>query len=1328
MTRRQEGMTLAEVLVAVGLVGVLIFATTTVINGALRLSRHNEDRQFATQKAIAMLEELKALVEVTNGSSIVLLDGYDDAGLFRNVLTTQGNVLTADPASAVSGNKQLGNGTWLYSRQISVIRTAVTDVRIVRVRVYRTEDNGSRTLDAEVASVLRTLAVTFPPAQVYDVYCVAVENVPGWWVNLESLQPFVQSAMSNLQARNPGLEFRTHFITKLSYGRDKEYRPYINTLITNPSTSPINFVYFYPGRMPTSYTLRNGTTASSPINFYYPPQNFDSTMQNESGTVNAYSDTQNPFPYALADQYNHAMRYPEELALYNARRAANDGATPPSLLYPNEEPSLRLLLDDMVLNPNRYQNAIVLNLHGELFPFPPVRNYSDAAKDPESHQGWRVVTHPERITANNTSGINLRVYSYLTDPSNAAYADLMNVPITIKLKNISWTPAAGAIQAITGGYDFDNDTVRDPYAVVSAPQSDAVAPRKRMYYNVATSGSDTLIKLYNSPLRTTCTGTNCSTGGLDTSKRLYGLEYIPAPLENFGSITAVTPFSRNLTTPSVNTKNTARWRIAIPANVLPSDSLVTFETRIGDQITSGVLVPTRDDPANLSTTYVWRGTDGSVVATQNWLYGTSTTNPNFPMTERAQFLGDPRHCPYVDMKMAHSTDGGNIAAANVNADIGMGYNRYFDHFQSYRAAVAGPPVIPGSAAVNATLASVAGTVSSAGFNVTASNRVVTVRIDGGSAITVSLSTGNPRTPAQIVANLNGNATFAAAATAAVVGNRIYIRSNGSGTDASVQFVTGVPNGAETLLGFDGTIFYADWPGWTYSAGGVACGVNNNSIDPVTDAMTVPNPNWSAVHGLENDENRIFEVWRNALMRANAVYTTMTGFSYYYNGIGGEIGFDSANAFDDSIPISRRPFDGLDQPAGPNYFEQAILDDNSPSYCGTKYIVEGPATQDSWWGMPWLGELYPDSRYASNWMTTGNLPTGGGTAATSGVGTFRRVLRELAPPYLDASKWHTDGTLFQKTGRRTDRKGSAGFFWAGSPGATLHHISSGGTDAALQTAGTQIQNAYNQPIDNPALSNRPFTANNASPYTVNGTATGDNPDGFLQTVYQGSLQSGFIRAGSVTSEFYHSNQVAAASSGLLYLRDQNALRNTAFVVVNGLSQSAATGANFIANWSILSLMESFFWGGVYNDGGTAPNTTRIAQLPQLTITSPNTTTLLSDPNSITISWGTAWQRWDGRAYTPQYSATFAETTPIDYYVMYSRDNGVTWQYCNTDNPATPGTRGGTTDRQTGAALSPAWDVSNRAAFPQNAYLLRVEAYRRNIPLHYSYHQFRAFINR
>ena len=133
-------------------------------------------------------------------------------------------------------------------------------------------------------------------------------------------------------------------------------------------------------------------------------------------STNGYDATDNPVPYVLADQFNHGLRHPDEVALFNTRVAAG--------LESADAPTFRLLLDDMSLRPALYRNAIVINLHGELFPFPPVRNYSDAAKNPGAYPNVRVVTHPERLRTGNGDPLKLRVYSYHTNVANpAAVAD-----------------------------------------------------------------------------------------------------------------------------------------------------------------------------------------------------------------------------------------------------------------------------------------------------------------------------------------------------------------------------------------------------------------------------------------------------------------------------------------------------------------------------------------------------------------------------------------------------------------------------------------------------------------------------------------------------------------------------------------------------------------------------------------------------------------------------------------------------------------------------------------------------------------------------------------
>jgi len=1135
---KQRGMSLVEVLVALAILAIIIGFSTTMISTALHGTKDNINKQFATQKAVSMLEELRALVQTDSGATAVVLDDYDDGTTNQPLLTTRRDI--TDPADPASANKQVG-GQWLFDRRITVQRIkGANDVRLVNVKVYVNDAGGTRVL-AEVAGVLSTIPHNMPPTQVYDVYLVAIENVPGWWLYMQNIVPFVEGAVSDLQARHPGLEFRKHWIRKLSYGRDPLYTPYVNK--AQPSTSPIPSVYFYPGLMPTGSAVEN----------YYPPDFFNGQVNVDGTVVNGYDATENPLPYSLADQYNNGMRHPEELALFNARVAAK--------LESADAPTLRLLLDDMVLRPDAYRNAIIINLHGELFPFPPVRNYSDAAKTPPTMPNVRVVTHPERLHYGNGDSVSLRVYSYHNNVANpGAVPEWMDQPITITLKNIVWNPVAGDIASITGGVDFDGDGNPDTYSLQSAsttPQT--VTAPTTMWWGATTDGVDTIIRLHNSPLKSPCVdnANPCGAGGLDSDARLYALEYIPSPVENLPDSASPAPFTANLASAGEGVKNTARWIIRIPPFALPSDRMVAVETRIGGDLTT--------EYPNVSRTYLWRGTDV-------WLFGDATNDPNLPLTERFQLLGDPRHCPYADLKLPHWDSG------RVRRDLlGMGYNRYFDDFHA-----------PSTNAANA------------------------------------------------------------------------------------------------------------WPGWSYDGpplSGNWFGVKNRDNDPRNDLWK----NWTGTQngvtttrGLEIDVPRIYQILRAAVGRTNAVYTTMTGFSYYYVGLGNEIGYDSANSFPNSIPLSARPFNGSNGTLN----EQSITDALNG---GVKYIRENNAGGDYWWAMTWLGELYPDTMW-NTWSATGNLPTG------IGAGNFSRVLRGSINTRLPV------GTQFINAERRPQEEGSTTFFWSGSTNATFHHQYQDNTNGNLAADGTAVANTYKLPMPASISNNRPFDI------AVNDTSM--NPDHFLQNAY------GPPTTLSPLAQFYrHSTNIHGSS--LLAMRNGN---DAAFVVVNGLSPAGQSGVSFIARWSFLSLIQSFLASGRYMTSGV-PDPARVRELPRLVITSPGDDDDLVDPDAITVTWDVTWRRWDGLPYTPSYPADFSEDTTVRYALLYSRDNGRTWLHMKDDTTAAPGVRPASGYLQTGTSYlldTPA------AKFPKGNYLLRVEAYRdigaQELPLHYSFHQYRAFIKR
>ena len=1134
-------MTLVEALVALAIVGMIVTSSVALITSALRSTKDNLNRQFASQKAVSMLEELRALIQTQNGTTTVVLDDYDDGTTNQPVLTTQRGI--TNPADVVSGNRRIGS-RWLFERRVTVQRVrGANDLRLVNVKVFVNEKTGPRLL-AEVAGLLSTIGTNAPPTQVYDIYLIAIENVPGWWVYMQNIVPFVEGAMQDLEARHPGLQFRKHWIRKLSYGRDPYYTPYVNEAAD--STQSIPSVYFYPGLMPSGSAVEN----------YYPPDFFSGRISVDGTLQNGYDATANAIPYSLADQYNNGMRYPEERALFDARVAAG--------LESADAPTFRLLLDEMYMHPSRYLNAIVINLHGELFPFPPVRNYSDAAKSPAALPNVRAVTHPERLRYTNSDAVNLRVYSYHTNVASPASVPNWlgrggtDTPISVVLKNINWTPSPGAITAITGGVDFNGNGADDPYAVQSASSTPSTtsAPTQ-MWWSSRISGSDTVIELHNSPLKSPCVTvtTTCDSGGLDSTKRLYALEYIPSPVEDLPDALSPAPFATNLATTGNRTKNTARWVISIPTFALPSNAVITVETRIGTDLTTGTMYPTENAASNLSRTFVWRGTDA-------WVFGDASNDPNLPLTERFQLLGDPRHCPYADLKLPH------VAAGRVRQDaLGMGYNRYFDDFQG---------------------------------------------------------TTNER---------------------------------------------------------------ATWPGWSYqnSAANTWFGIKNNSAD-----TTAGNDGWDTRSGyIDADMSRIYQILRSAVVRSHAVYTTMTGFSYYYVGLGNEIGYDSANGFANSIPVSTMPFTGV---AGSRY-EQSITDASSG---GVKYIRENtaaPVTGDYWWSMSWLGELAPDSAW-STWSTTGNLPTG------TGAGRFVRTLRGSIDKRLPA------GTTLLNSVHRTSEEGCTTFFWADRTDRTFHHLYQDGTFGDLFTDGQDIADTYKLPLSATISIDRPFD--------IDVNDTGSNPDHFLQNVY------GSPTALQPQAEFYR-HSTGVYGSALLALRSGS---DASFVVVNGLSPTGTSGTAFISRWSFLSLVQSFLAAGRYTTGGV-PDPSRVRELPRIAITQPNDDVDIENPTTLNVVWSSQWLRWDGLPYTPNYPANFAETATVSYTVLYSRDNGRNWLQITDDTPAKPGVRPTSGYLQTATTYS--WSVP-AARFPKGNYLIRVEAYRDGLPLHYSFHQYRAFFKR
>jgi len=1158
--KKEAGFTFAELTFAML---ILVVAAAVLINHLsvnYSTTATERDRVFAFSKAQAILAEIQTLVDADGVDAAVDLDVFDDGTATRPQLTiqtdTSENLVVAD--HPVSGNYRR-DGEWLWSRRITVQPFAGLDnrnVRYVTVRIFKRDTDGNENAMADLSAVINSAGDAYPTTQVFDVYLLAVENIPGWWVFMDSIRPFVESMITDLENRNPGMSFRTHWITKAAFGRNQTYRPYINE--ATDSLEPITEVYHYPGAMPSG-------SASS---YYYVPDNIKARMNLDGDDWNGYDSDLNPFPYALADFFNHAMRYPDEYALWEARvdaiedreeaiadAIANGDPVPDDLSDMSKEPTLRILLDEMGTDPDRFKNALMINLHGELVPMPALRNFSDAAKDPVNHPNWRVVTHPEELRTKNddagvTDALKFRVYAYTDYPQYYGGVDRMSEPMIIEMMGVNLTDAleptklAGsvALENIPGGVSVGGTI---DYALTwqgAKHLSDSPIVSEEMYYTaeyISTLGEQrTRIYLYNTPLVCTQDGTGRGLRST-TQARLYGMEYVPSPVDLSSGKAA---FETELCDIGSGTKNTARWKITLDASVLTNDMFIqadgdTYDpngdvqlqvrTRIAsnytggdtDWETSGTTFPTFNQPDNLSTTYAW------------W----ADSADDVPVTERAQFNGDPRHLPYKDC-----FSGGD--------DFGDSYNWYHD------------------------------------------------------------SLNNSSQPAS---------TDFASINASYLANR-----------------------------------------W------------NSSM-------------WC-------DVPRYFQLLRNAVVESGSVYTSLTGFSYYYMGVGNDIGYDSASGYPNSIPSDLTPHAST----GSGYINTIT----SSRKCVMSAVS---AFGWNWWtGFPWMGELYPDSLAATFYDSTSGAPRGNLPAGTSGDNAFQY---QTQTAYAAGGRL-AYGTVLYNNHQRTSTLGCSAFFNTGTSSTRFSHLFSSG-DGTLTTIGEEIADNYGMELTATTPVNRPFVLSasgtggehwNHPPYT---------------TRYTASIYETYYSHGSGTG------------SGLVKLTNPGGT-SSGYIVVNGIDAATSSGTTFIAKWAVLSLAHSFF------EAGVSANTHRIPQLARVEIESPTDITELNDPSSVDVLFSTEWTRWDGLPYTE--TGAFAEDESLlEYQILYSRDNGTTWLHVQDDEVAELGVKSDDSthleaDAGTGDETY-SWDTPS-STFPESSYLLRVECYRQGSSVHYSWHQNKIFIQR
>jgi hypothetical protein len=472
----QKGQSSVEVLMTMGMLAIAAQAVSVVIRTASKRNVANRDQLIATEKAMEMLEELRSVVLDAN-EQIQVLDTYNDGRVagtnvpnYKYTLTTRQDVTAPGGAAAadyltgtdpLSGNPVTGSG-YSYVRTVEIDADANSagavidpNVRKIWVRVYRAYKNpGPSAVStpapanpnnpadlneanplAEVYGMVHSLGAANQPTQVMDIYLLALESVPGWWSHTSDLIPLMNDAMVSLQSRNPGLQLRSHWITTMSFGRDLEYTPETNQASRSDAVGAFLKTYVYPGQV----QYNNGTAYNDQ---YYSITQFQGRI-NEDGSVIPGGN------YSIADQFNHALQEPDEERLYLAQQkvAVNNNLDPNSI-----QPSWRLLLDAMnSASPSLYNNAnqsfagylnsILVNLHGEMVPVPPLRNYGDGARDPDyfwfgrpggaTARAWRAATHADHLANDGAATITLKVYAWDMNPpadpiSNATEDDTIN--------------------------------------------------------------------------------------------------------------------------------------------------------------------------------------------------------------------------------------------------------------------------------------------------------------------------------------------------------------------------------------------------------------------------------------------------------------------------------------------------------------------------------------------------------------------------------------------------------------------------------------------------------------------------------------------------------------------------------------------------------------------------------------------------------------------------------------------------------------------------------------------------------------------------------------
>jgi hypothetical protein len=512
-----------------------------------------------------------------------------------------------------------------------------------------------------------------------------------------------------------------------------------------------------------------------------------------------------------------------------------------------------------------------------------------------------------------------------------------------------------------------------------------------------------------------------------------------------------------------------------------------------------------------------------------------------------------------------------------------------------------------------------------------------------------------------------------------------------------------------------------------------------------------------------DVPKLFRLWREGVLRTRSVYTSMTGYSGYYMGVGGEFGGDSSNDLNSHLLLSKQPFSPASSSGFAGYDE--IIYDGAPSAPAVAANTGARLVRNaSWRSMPFLGELFPDAAYVSDWKFNaagtnlgGNLrnPSAGGSAYRDLWSNM--ALNQAGPPEIH-SWFPPAGT--SEIQHRNSGDGCMTFMNGNGGSGFFGHVGVATYNAARLNDGDMMGAAYNFSVEDPFTCNRPWNLNAAA------TA----PDGYGSPPYAATRCTlDVYSATTVTSAEYGFYQYLPSASGVNHtsmkasaaVRAYDASGNVGWFIINGLAPSTTSGINYVARFALLSCLRTFQDAGVptrtassnpfslRNMVGGAP--ARIEPLPWIKIYRPATGDDVTKQSQVTLRWTERYARWDGGKYTESYpcldstdganplnNQPCSETQalvqnkaplewhseePLTYNIKYSSNGGGSWNSAMTGAPCAAGVML-TPSSETYTPASSLHDHSytwNVGSLSSGNKLVRVECYRQNIPSHYAYHE-------